>query len=199
MGCRKIKHTRAFTFQTPGLNHRRKLGFKKNTRTPKLIAGAPALPASILFLNTRPAIWDSYRWYIIGVAILCLTEMLLILGLLRQWTKKREFPQSFVEQMTFERILADLSTTFINLPEEEVAPTIEKSFSRIAELPNIDRITLFEYSRTNAELKVTFSWCGGEVLPVPAVVNAEMLPWWTNLLLRGELVLVSDLEALPEE
>jgi len=55
--------------------------------------------------------------------------MLLILGLLRQWTKKREFPQSFVEQMTFERILADLSTTFINLPQNQFDNKSERANS----------------------------------------------------------------------
>jgi PAS domain S-box-containing protein len=159
---------------------------------------ASALPASILFLNIQPTVRGSYQWYITGAAILFLTETLLILGLLRQWTKNRKFQQSFVESMAFEKMLADLSTTFVSLPEDEIGANVEKSFSRIGQFLNIDRITLFEYSRTNAELKMTFSWCAGAVLPVPAVLKAEMLPW-AGSLQRGEPVFVSDLETLPEE
>jgi PAS domain S-box-containing protein len=155
-------------------------------------------PGSVLFLNIQPTIWESYRWYIAGIALFSLTGMLLILALLRQWKKNREFQQAFADQMAFEKMLAELSTTFINLPEHRIGPTIEESFDRIAKLLNLDRITLFEYSPTNAELKVA-SWCGGEVSTLPAVVKAEKLPWWTSLLLRGEPIFVSDVETLPEE
>jgi PAS domain S-box-containing protein len=46
---------------------------------------------------------------------------------------------------------------------------------------------------------VTFSWRGQGTQLVPAVVNTNRFPWWTKLLMRGEMILVSDLETLPEE
>ena len=57
-------------------------------------------------------------------------------------------------------MLSDLSTTFINLPEEQVGATIEQSLGRIAEFLNLDRITVFDYSRESSELTGDFSWRG---------------------------------------
>jgi len=158
-----------------------------------------ALPAGSIVINRQPALWETYKWYITGALLLLLLETLLLLGLLWQRAKKKRFESSLVGKMAFEKILSDLSATFINLPVEQVGETIEKNLRRIAEFLKLDRITLFEYSHASAELMVTSSWRNLEVPPVPAVLQADKLPWWTKPLLRGETVLIQDLADLPEE
>ncbi len=158
-----------------------------------------ALPSGSVVLYRQPTAWESYGRYILGAILLCVIQALLIFGLLRQRTKRRRVEESLIERLTFERLLSNLSTTFINLPEDQVGATIEKSLGSIAEFLKIDRVTLFEYSRRNAELIVTSSWPSKGVQPVPSVVKTNRFPWWTALLLRGEIALVSDLNFLPEE
>ncbi len=126
-------------------------------------------------------------------------ETLLILGLLWQRANKRKFEQSLLDRMAFEKMLSDLSATFINLPEEQIDGTIENSLSRIAEFLKLNRITLFGYSHESRELRATYSWRSQEVQPLPEVIKAERLSWITGHLLRGETVLASDLDALPVE
>ena len=89
-------------------------------------------------------------------------ETLLIFGLLWQRSTRRKAQQSLVERMAFEKMLADLSKTFINLPEGQVGATIQESLGRIAEFLTLSRITLFDYSQESKELTVAFSWCGKE-------------------------------------
>ncbi len=101
--------------------------------------------------------------------------------------------------MAFEKMLSELSATFINLPEEQVGATIENSLGRVAEFLKLNTITLFGYSQENKELTVTCSWRAEEVQPVPAVMRAEQFSWITNRLLRGETVLATDLEVLPAD
>src|SRR5277367_4617164 len=49
-----------------------------------------ALPSGSVVLDRQPTFWESYKQYIIGVALLCLTETALIFGLLWQRARKRK-------------------------------------------------------------------------------------------------------------
>jgi PAS domain S-box-containing protein len=158
-----------------------------------------ALPSGSLVLYRQPSLWESYRYYILSGILLCLIETLLVLGLLWQRANRRRVQQSLVERMAFEKMLCDLSRTFINLPEEQVGATIQESLGRIAEFLKIGRITLFDYSQESRELTMAFSWCGKGVENPPTVMGINQLPWWSDRLLRGDSVLLSDLNSLPEE
>jgi PAS domain S-box-containing protein len=157
-----------------------------------------ALPAGSVVLNRQPTLWEDYRWYFIAAILLCIIETLLILGLLWHRSKRKKFENSFVDLMAFEKLISDLSATLINLHEEQVQPAIENSLGKIAEFLNLNRIDVFEYSKKSAELRVTSSWHSEGLQPSPSAVKAEQLPCWSKLLQRGEMVILSDLRALPE-
>jgi signal transduction histidine kinase/ABC-type uncharacterized transport system substrate-binding protein len=158
-----------------------------------------ALPPGSTVLYRQPTIWQAYKQYIIGFVSLCLVETLLIVGLLWQRAKRRKVEQSLFERLTFETLVSDLSTTFINLPGSEVDALTEKSLGRIADFLKMNQIAIFETSRERSELIATSAWRGEGVQPVPTVIKTEHFPWWTTLLLSGKVVLVSDLNDLPEE
>lgn len=157
------------------------------------------LPPGGSALYGQPTVWETYKQYIIGFVFFCLVEALLIFGLLWQRAKRRKVEQSLFERLTFETLVSDLSTTFIMLPESQVGAHMEKSLGRIAEFLEMNRITIFEISREQPELIVTSAWHSAAVQPVPMVVKTDDYPWWTTLILRGAVVLVSDLNDLPEE
>ena len=158
-----------------------------------------ALPPGSVVLNRQPNIWETYRYYIVGAILLSLLETLLILALLWQRANRRKFERLLVERMSFQKLLSDLSATFINLPEEQVSSTIEQSLPRIAELLHFQRITLHEVSLERTVLTPTICWNSEGAQPAPAVIDAGKFSWWARSLLRGEIVLVPDLEVLPEE
>ena len=157
------------------------------------------LPPGSIVLYRELNAWQRYKAYIIGFVCLCLAEALLIFGLLWQRAKKREVEESLVERLAFESLISDLSTTFIKLPEEQVDSNIGKCLVRIAEFLRIERITLYEFSANKEELTATSSWASEGVDPAHTVVKANTFPWLVNQVLRGEVLLVSDTNALPEE
>jgi PAS domain S-box-containing protein len=158
-----------------------------------------SLPSGSVVLYRQPNIWDSYKYYILGAVLLSVTETLLTLGLLWQRAKWKKAQKSLVERMVFEKILSELSANFINLSEDQVGATIEKSLGRIAEFLKLNRITLFDYSHERKEWKLIISWRGEGIEAPPAVLGINQLPWWSDLLLRGDAILVSDLDSVPEQ
>jgi PAS domain S-box-containing protein len=158
-----------------------------------------ALPAGSVVLYRQPSLWESYKYYIVAIVLVCVAETLLILGLLWQRTTRRKFEHSLLERVTFEKMLSDLSATFINLPEEHIEVTLEKSLSSVADFLQLDRITVYRYSKESRHLRVSFSWRGEGIEHPQAVIGTSQLPWWSAHLLRGEALLLSDLKELPEE
>jgi PAS domain S-box-containing protein len=158
-----------------------------------------ALPTGSLVLFRQPGIWESYKYYILGAILLCLAEALLIFGLLWQRRKRRKFEQSLVQRVAFEKMLSELSAIFGTLPEGKVGSTIEKSLGGIAGFLKLDRITLYRYSPESRDLRVNVSWHGEGVESPQAVFGPNDLPWWCDLLERRETILLSDLNALPNE
>ncbi len=158
-----------------------------------------ALPLGSVVLNREPTLWERYRKYVVAAIAVIAVQLLLILGLLWQRAKRRKVEASLVESLRFEGLLSDLSTTFINLPADQVDANIEKNLGRIAEFFNIERITFRELSAKKTELIATFSWTAKGINPSPSVVEARQFPHWTNRLLRGEVVLASALPGPHEE
>jgi PAS domain S-box-containing protein len=158
-----------------------------------------ALPSGSVVLYRQATVWESNKRYIIGVACLFVLETLLVLALIWQRSRRRKVEESLFERLTFETLLSDLSTTFINLPEERVVSNLEESLGRMGALLQMDRITLYEFSQDRTELTVNFAWTEQPTQSVRVVLKSNQLPWWTGRILRGEVLVTSDVNALPDE
>jgi PAS domain S-box-containing protein len=156
------------------------------------------LPPGSVVLYRQPTVWQIYKRYIAGFVLLCFIETLLIFGLLWQRARRRMVEKSLLERLTFESLSSELSTTFINLPEEHVGSNLEKSLGRIAEFFNLGRITLFEISPTGMEFTKAASWIDEGTPPSPEIIGKSRFPWWTSHALRGEVLLIPDTNDLPQ-
>ena len=100
----------------------------------------------------------------------------------------------------FERLLADLSARFVNLPPSEVDQEIEHSLRQIVETLDVDRSSLMEFSEDGKLFIATHSWARDGFPPLTGTIVSEDLPWYTGNLLRGETVNYSRLlRDLPAE
>jgi PAS domain S-box-containing protein len=72
-----------------------------------------ALPAGSIVINRLPTIWGSYRWYIIGGAVLMLVETVLIFGLAWQWARARRAEAERRESEERFRLLANTAPVMI--------------------------------------------------------------------------------------
>ena len=103
------------------------------------------------------------------------------------------------ERLRFETLLSGLSTQFLNLPPSEVDQQIERGLQRIAEFLEVDRSTLLEFSEDRRQLRATHAWTAAGCEPAPASVAFDRLPWATETILRGQIVLFSRVGDLPDE
>lgn len=158
-----------------------------------------AVPLGSIMLFRQPTVWQSYGRYILGAALLVLAQALLILGLLWQRARRRKVEISLAERLAFENLLSDLSSTFINLLEEQVDLNMEASLGRIAGFLHFDRITLFEFSGEGTELTPTSSWRSEGSERVPVEPKPIPWPWWTSRALHRGPVTFPDPHLSPDE
>ena len=158
-----------------------------------------ALPANSVVLNRQFTLWETYKNYIIVGVFLFMVQTLLIVGLLWQRAKRKTAQQSVIDLMTFEKMLSKLSATLINLPEGQIQRTIMDSLAGIADFLGLNRITLFDYSPEDQEFRMTMSWCGADAECPPPVLGVDRLSLRRDALVRGDAVLLSDINSVPEE
>ena len=103
----------------------------------------------------------------------------------------------------FERLLADLSATFINAPSEQVNGILQDALGRVADSLNLDRSTL--WAAEDGDLVRSHDWTRPGFrrrvwLAAPARVSArELLPWSLEKANAGELVKFSSVDEVPNE
>jgi formate hydrogenlyase transcriptional activator len=115
-------------------------------------------------------------------------------------TSRGQGEQVTDEGMRFERLLADLSARFVNLPPSEVDQEIEQALSQIVEALEVDRSTLMEFSEDGKELLTTHQWAREGVPRDLRRMVTEETRWYTRTLHRGATIAYSRLpEDLPDE
>ena len=104
------------------------------------------------------------------------------------------------ERLEFEMLIAHLSTTFINVPAENVDEEIERGLREAVEFLGIDRGGLAQFSEDGQELWMTHSHNTPGIEPFPRLNIAPLWPWYTAQMRRGEVLRLSRLpEELPPE
>jgi PAS domain S-box-containing protein len=159
---------------------------------------ASSLPPGSVVLYRQPTVWESYTKYFNVVGSIFVLETFLVLALLWQRARRRKVEESLVERLSFETLLSDLSTTFLNLREEKVSSSLQKSLGRIGATLKMDRITLFEFSQDRKEVAKSFGWTIQGVPASPLSMKADGMPLWTESILRGQVLAISDVNDLPD-
>ena len=101
-----------------------------------------------------------------------------------------------VDLVQFERLLADLSARFVNLPAADVDGAINDAMHRIIAVLGVDRSQLIHFS-ASGDARVTHA---GAVRGVPSVSPrsiSDSFPWCVARLREGLPVVVSTLDGLP--
>src|SRR5512140_886842 len=101
-------------------------------------------------------------------------------------------PFPVYELLKFEALLAQQSAAFINIPVSEVDKTIEQGLQHIVEFLGFDRCSIWQFS-ADRHLHPTHSYARSGIKLPPPITN-EDLPVWSDMVLRGEVFQVSDVE-----
>jgi formate hydrogenlyase transcriptional activator len=120
-------------------------------------------------------------------------------GVLIDATERRRLIDELQEQLRFETVLSELSARFINLPADQVDREIEAGLQSLVEFLGIDRSTLFQLSEESGTLEVTHCWAAPGFERVTGFVVQDQVPWGLQKIRRGEMLVFSSLNELPEE
>ncbi len=99
----------------------------------------------------------------------------------------------------FERLLADLSAQFVNLPAAQVDDAIADALRRIALLLEVDRCNLLRFPPGTGEAEITHSWSVDGLTPVPPKSVSGAYPWAIARERAGRAVVLPRIDDLPPE
>ena len=103
------------------------------------------------------------------------------------------------ERLGFERLISDLSASFVNLPAEEVDSEINRGLRSITEFFYADRCSMGLFSEDGTRLARVFEYVSAGAEPAPESISKEQMPWYLEQLIQGNPVVVNRLEDLPPE
>ena len=119
----------------------------------------------------------------------------------RDITERKQTEEMLKKQIKFETMLAETSTSFINLPAERIDSEIEDVQRRLREYLDLDRSTLWQVCEDESGmLLLTHIHQLPGSPPAPEQANAsEIFPWTAKKSLAGETVIISKMTDLPPE
>ncbi len=103
------------------------------------------------------------------------------------------------ERLRFERLLSDLSASFVNLPPDKVDTEINRGLRSITEFFDADRCTIGLFSKDSTQLSRVFEYVSPGAEPASESISQEQMPWYLKQLLQGNPLVMSKLEDLPPE
>jgi len=105
------------------------------------------------------------------------------------------------EAVDFEKLLSDLSASFIRVSAEEVDGEIERWLQLIVLAMNIDRSTVVQVDPADRAFYTTHQWARPGVTAVESgrMQDTTSFPWLTRKAFSGEVVVLSRLKDLPPE
>jgi PAS domain S-box-containing protein len=106
------------------------------------------------------------------------------------------------EHLAFERLLADLSARFVNIPSEKVDAAIEQGLQKILEFFRLDRCGLVRGAPDKATFQITHACFAEGIPPVPLRVDlpTALFPWaYQELVIHHRVLSVATLDDMPAE
>jgi len=126
----------------------------------------------------------------------------LIFCVCRDITERKRIEKALKDRVEFEKIVASISTSFINLAPDEIDIGIEDALRSIGEFSGVDRSYLFRLFDDGTKTENTHEWCARGI--VPQIENLKGLsvadfPWFLERLNRFEAIHIPSVASLPRE
>jgi diguanylate cyclase (GGDEF)-like protein/PAS domain S-box-containing protein len=116
--------------------------------------------------------------------------------------ERRRAEEVLRERLAFERLIATISTRFINVDVDNLDDEINAALRDIGAFLGVDRAYLFRFEDDNRQFTNTHEWCREGIAPARARLShrpVESFPWIMRKYLAGEVVYLNSLSELPPE
>jgi PAS domain S-box-containing protein len=110
--------------------------------------------------------------------------------------KLKEASQLIEKQLKFTQLLMNISTSFINLPLNEVEVAIQNSLAEISKFVSADQSYIITYDFKQQLALMDYEWCNEGFSPRKAIyqtIPMEKMDNWIPTHLKGEIVYVYDI------
>jgi|GEM_PF-1444256 len=114
--------------------------------------------------------------------------------------KRKQAEESLLQQTRFQRLLMDISLTYINLPPAGVSAALDNSLAEIGAFVGADRAYIFDFDFQAGTCSNTHEWCAEGITPFIDQLQAvplETAPDMVTTHLLGQSVHIADVQALP--
>lgn len=156
------------------------------------------LPPGSEVHHRESSVWDRYRWQIVAAIVFVAAQSALIGGLLAQRVRRRSAQRALDEQLRFERLLSELSTSFIAVAPGALDEVIRHGLQRVGEEMDLDRVSLLTVASAEIPIQITHVWSRAGIEPMEDV-ERDAFPWIIARLVRGQATHVAGPEELPPE
>jgi formate hydrogenlyase transcriptional activator len=116
---------------------------------------------------------------------------------LRDITEQKQKDAAHEERLKFEALFSELSTTFINVPINEVDGKIEQGLQKIVDFLGFERSSIWQFMPADNRLHLTHSYSLSGVKPPPPILD-EAVPVWTKMARQGKMFRIPDVDELPD-
>jgi PAS domain S-box-containing protein len=124
-----------------------------------------------------------------------------MVGIVSDITERHRAQLALERSHRFTQVILAISARFLRLHTGRVDAATREALSEIGGFLEIDRAQLFTLSPDRAEFSLTHEWCAPGAsarLPALQAVRVDAYPWMWSSLENAGVVLVPDVEAMPE-
>jgi len=125
-----------------------------------------------------------------------------VTSIVRDITDRKSTEEALRYQLHFEKMVAEISSIFVNMPADRLGEAIEHVLKKAGQFFMADRSYLFRFSDDRNHVSVLYEWCAEGVssqLKRNLFLPVDNTPWWIDQLLQKEYVHIPDVDELPVE
>ena len=104
------------------------------------------------------------------------------------WLVDLDLRGQIEERLRFERLLTDLSATFVNVAVDMVDAQIERALEGLVDFLGVERSSFGQISDDDKAILVTHSFVAPGYPPLPPMILETDLPWYAEQVRRGVLM-----------
>ena len=121
-------------------------------------------------------------------------------GFMLDITARKRADEELSERLTFEKLVSRLSASLIDLPNDQLDPTLDELLCQVGRFMGVDRCGVAQLVENKTEVRITHIWTAQErrTFPRKAQVRVD-LSWFARRMIQGEHLSFNSLRDLPAE
>jgi PAS domain S-box-containing protein len=126
-------------------------------------------------------------------------EMIGYRGIDRDITQRRLEQRELNDRLHFEKLVSELSTSFLSVPSDQIEEELDRALVRLADFFDLDQCAVICYSPESSELVLSRLFERENLVKESLGVVPKRFPWTASVVNSGRVVRITSIEDLPPE